>query len=65
MLWLRREYGASMKLLQPILAGATVRDRMIACVGALPGIGEPLDISRSDLKAVVKLAFENAAARGR
>lgn len=32
---------------------------------ALKTIGEPLDISRPDLKAVIKLALENAAARKR
>ncbi|RZJ29129.1 MAG: hypothetical protein EON85_07590, partial [Brevundimonas sp.] len=32
---------------------------------ALETIGEPLDVSRPDLKAVVKLALENAAARRR
>lgn len=51
MLWLRREHGASMKLLQPILAGATVRDRMIACVGALLGIGATALLSRLILGA--------------
>lgn len=30
---------------------------------ALTAVGEPLDISRADLKAVVKLALDNAAAR--
>lgn len=32
---------------------------------ALKAIGEPLDISRPDLKAVVRLALDNAAARKR
>jgi len=49
---------------RPLLAGATVRDRAIACVGALFGIGLTGLVSRMILGAETPLALFLAAPMG-
>ncbi|RZJ29767.1 MAG: hypothetical protein EON85_06285, partial [Brevundimonas sp.] len=64
MLWLPKTAGGPMRLFKPMLAGATLRDRLIACLGALLGIGATGLLSRALLGGDTVLSLLMVASMG-